>query len=376
MKLTKNIYIRLSLLFCGVFTLLLGGCSAESPLLPEDVALTFQLSLPGSLEVTTRAEPDKKLDEIIINNVWVVQYNANTGADDGTFIMAKMFANDAIGYRENNQTIKVTTSEFSNYQSRFYIIVNAGDTFLDAFKQETTSDRSESALQKLTMNITAGATDEPTLLTCGPLEYKPDKSQVVLVAPLQRAFARIKIAWKKTTDFEGKITMDEVKVMNLPEYMALYSRGGGSLATNYPETADINTDFTTIGTTALKEGEGRIFYMGENLRGTGTGSSFSDKGLEAKGPGGTLAGCTCLVLVGNYEYPNLTTDNPGKVKVEYRIYLGGNLMKDYNIQRGYEYQLTVNISGINSADVRVTITDGAVVVFDKVETITKEVDFR
>lgn len=375
MKLIMNIYIRLSLLFCGVFTLLLGGCSAESPLLPENVALTFQLSLPGSLDVTTRAAADKKLDGIIIRNVWVVQYNAGTGADNGVFIMAKMFTGDAIGTPADNQTIKVTTSEFTNYQSRFYIIVNAGETFLDTFKQETTSDRSESALQKLTMNITAGTMDEPTPLTCGPLNYKPDKSQVVLVAPLQRAFARIGISWSKTEDFKGEITIDEVKVMNLPTYMALYSRGGGSLTTNYPDKADINTGFTTIGTGGLGDSE-RIFYMGENLRGTGTGSSFSEKGLEAKGPGGTLAGCTCLVLVGSYQYPDLTTSTPGKVKVEYRIYLGGNLMKDYNIQRGYEYKLTVNISGINSADVRVTITDGAVVVFDKVETITKEVDFR
>lgn len=51
-------------------------------------------------------------------------------------------------------------------------------------------------------------------------------------------------------------------------------------------------------------------------------------------------------------------------------------MNDYNVQRGYEYNLNVQISGANSGDVRVTITNGNVVVFDEVETINKKVDFR
>ena len=62
--------------------------------------------------------------------------------------------------------------------------------------------------------------------------------------------------------------------------------------------------------------------------------------------------------------------------MEYCIYLGGNLMNDNNVQRGYEYNLNVQISGANSGDVRVTITNGNVVVFDEVETINKKVDFR
>ncbi|MCS2529313.1 hypothetical protein NXV85_17400 [Bacteroides fragilis] len=44
-------------------------------------------------------------------------------------------------------------------------------------------------------------------------------------------------------------------------------------------------------------------------------------------------------------------------------------MTDYNIRRDYLYNLTVNISGANSADVRVMITDGNVVMFDAVEVL-------
>lgn len=50
-------------------------------------------------------------------------------------------------------------------------------------------------------------------------------------------------------------------------------------------------------------------------------------------------------------------------------------MNDYNIQRGMFYDMTLYINGANSADVRVTITDGNVIVFDKVVEITNTVEF-
>ena len=92
--------------------------------------------------------------------------------------------------------------------------------------------------------------------------------------------------------------------------------------------------------------------------------------MAGKGPGdgGSLDGCTRLVLEAAYTYPGAINS----IAVEYCIYLGGNLMNDYNVQRGYEYNLNVQISGANSGDVRVTITNGNVVVFDEVETINKK----
>ena len=134
--------------------------------------------------------------------------------------------------------------------------------------------------------------------------------------------------------------------------------------------------------------------MPENLRGVGCGKSFQEKNLNAYGPktdgkaptlgsdgkpetGGDLSKCTYIDLVGSYWYSYSsaapTATNP--ISVRYRLYLGGNLVNDYNVRRGYHYTITVQISGANSGDVRVTITNGNVVVFDKVETIDKVVDF-
>ncbi|WP_300703952.1 DUF4906 domain-containing protein [Bacteroides sp.] len=371
MKQTRYICKWLFLFCLGMISVVWSGCAEEITIPEEEGMITFQLSLPPALDITTRGGA---LDYITISDVWVLQYNENTGA----FIMGNNFSGDAIGNTETNQTIKVTTSNFSNVKSNFYIIVNAGTGFLTDFIKATTADRSEAALKKKTVNLNLGETVQPSLLTCGPLKYSPDATgKVVLVAPLQHPCARIAVQWNKTADFKGSIEIDSVKVKNLPQKMALYSRGGGKLSDTYPVLSEIATGFVVIRNSSLDFGTPCFFYMPENLRGTGTATSFPEKGLEEKGPNGTLAGCTCVVLTGNYKYPKTSTEQyPGIVKVEYRIYLGGNLLKDYNIQRGYEYKLAVNISGVNSGDIRVTITDGAVVVFDDVETIKKEVEFK
>ena len=50
-------------------------------------------------------------------------------------------------------------------------------------------------------------------------------------------------------------------------------------------------------------------------------------------------------------------------------------MTDYNIYQDYHYKLTANIAGPNSADLRVTITNGNVAVFDDVDNVENTVNF-
>lgn len=367
-----NIGLWICLLWGVSSVCFLSACVDDEPVREEE-GIVFRLSLPGRIDVDTRTPT---LSNITIYDVWVVQYNAS----NENFLFAKNFsgmasAGGAIGEPENNGSIiNVTTSEFSDIKSRFYIIVNAGTDFLTSFSG------TETDLKQKTKDITPGVADEPTLLTTGPLEYTPaasgsDKGKVVIVAPLQRTFARVILKWGKTSDFKGTISVTGVKAYSLPTKMALYTRGGGVLSTKYPALSEVSssTAAINIGSGELALGSSRTFYMGENLRGTGTATSFAEKNLVGKGPGdnGSLDGCTRLVLEAAYTYPGAIDS----IAVEYCIYLGGNLMNDYNVQRGYEYNLNVQISGANSGDVRVTITNGNVVVFDEVDTINKNVDF-
>lgn len=364
---------------------LLCGCDNSIPKDKDTDKFVIQLKMPPALEVVTKANGNK-LDGITIADVWVVQFKK----DDGTLLHMSNYV--SIGDAQTNQTIEVKTDGFSNIESYFYVIVNAGAGKLSSFNG-TAAD-----LKEIAMQITVGTSDEPNLLSAGPILYTPktDKGSgtseettvetqaetteppldtdqsigAVIVAPLQRTFAQISVQWKQLNPDKGTVAITKVEAVNLPDTPAFFSRGGSEdLSATYP--SDVPADVIEIGTGKLLANTPRTFHMAENLRGMGTGTTFAEKNQKEKGPNGSLDKCTYILLSGTYTYAG--AKDP--IGVQYKIYLGGNLKNDYNIQRGNLYTLTVSISGANSADLRVSITDGNVAIFDEVETITNEITF-
>lgn len=359
---------------CLVSGWLFTACDASLPV-ADDAShdeLIIRLALPAPLEVTTKA--DGMFNDLTINDVWVLQYAKETDA----LLKAGKYSGNNIG-AENKGVIAVKTSGFMGVDSYFYVIANGGDDFLalnDTLiggKTPITVADLKQKTKKFGDNYVAAptfATADSIVLTSADIKDKDGKA--ILVAPLQRAFARVNVKWNKTSPFSGNLTITDVKVCNVPKVMAAYARGGGAISDKYPEINPDNIkDAITIG--SLGAGSTQTFYMPENLRGMGTGRTLAEKNMPEKGPGGNLDGCTFILMSGEYKYND---SHPNPIKVQYKIYLGGNLTNDYNIQRGYSYDLNVNISGANSADVRVTITDGRVVVFDDVVVMeTVNVDF-
>lgn len=353
----------------------------------EPDGFVIRLSLPPALTVdATRAATPPVLSGIMINNAWVVQFKP-----DGTLLHAACFTSDVMEIIKAGFTIKVTTSGFSNLNSRFRVIVNAGTDFLSGFSGN------ESTLLGKTAGFVVAAS-ENGILVSDAIEFTPesgglnDKIQAVVVAPLNRTYAKVDVAWTDAVASPASITIDSINAHNIPLQAALYTRGNTS-AKVYPAAAAEN--FKTETYVVAYSGNGTVtnsyysFYMPENLRGRGCGTSFEHKNDPAYGPksdgtpptlgangkpegGGSLDYCMYIDIVGKYRY----NASASPITVRYRVYLGDNLIENYNVQRGYYYILNVKISGANSADVRVTITDGNVVVFDKVETIDKTVDFR
>lgn len=356
---------------CLVSVWLFTACDASLPV-TDDAShdeLIIQLALPDPLEVTTKAEGDM-FDELTINDVWVLQYAKETNV----LLKAGKYSGKNIG-SESQGVIRVKTSGFMGVDSYFYVIANGGGSFLaqsDTLVGDGKTPITVADLKKKTKEL-SNYTAPPTFATADSIvltsaDIEDNDGRAILVAPLQRAFARVNVKWGTTTDtFKGELVIKEVKVCNVPKVMAAYVRGGGAISDKYPEINSTNIrDEISITTGDLTAGSTQKFYMPENLRGMGTGRTLAEKNMPAKGPGGSLGGCTFILMSGEYQYllPNGSLSSP--IKVQYKIYLGGNLTNDYNIQRGYSYELTVNISGANSADVRVTITDGGVVVFDDV----------
>lgn len=355
----------------------------------DKMGLMLGLSIPASLEIiTTRANTT-----IAINDVWVVQYIAATSEGTSGQMFIHNYSGTAIATDADATTglIGVTTgnTDFRNTDSRFYIIVNAGQehsglkALKEAITDESTGTTSKTPidLTSLLVDITTEATAEPELLTVGPIEFKERTEggsganmSAAIVAHLQRAYAKVSVCYKvNPVDYpDGTFTATSVKVNNLPLQMAFYERAGAEngaypiLSTGTMKNIEFSGDLVPA------VGSDLVFYIAENLRGLGIATTAQGKNQGTNGPLAaadnvrSLEGCTSVTLSGKYKYGSSYT---GEIGVEYRFFLGGNLVNNYNVERGKAYKLDITIGGVNSADVRVTVTDGNVSVFDHVTVI-------
>ena len=383
-----------------------GGMEMQSADLPARFVL--ELSSPFTLN-TRGARTAPVLSGIPFNDVWVLQFNS-----DGTDLLAAKNYSDsdiqADGSSSNHLVIVPTgngmDAYFVNDNSRFYILVNAGEDFLGKLTSSVTDPKdalttaglnTESSIKSLLQSVPAAITTDPGLLIDGPVTFQKNVSggntSIAVRFSLSRAYSRIDLKYKNTKPDDGKFTPTEAVVVNLPTHLSLFPREGAASG-NYPAVGDATADgnrVTAQGTetplsadfTGWGESTALTFYMGENLRGTGSATTYAGKNVATNGPGATLDGCTYLILRGTYYYRigyNTDTTTPiystDGISIEYKIYLGDNLTTDYNIRRNTLYDVLINIAGANSADARVTITDGNVIVFDDSETIENKVDFN
>lgn len=385
-----------------------GGMEMQSADLPARFVL--ELSSPFTLN-TRGARTAPVLSDIPFNDVWVLQFNSG-----GTNLLAAKNYSDsdiqAAGGSTGNYLVIVPTGDgmnayFVNENSRFYILVNAGDNFLGKLNAPVSDPKdaltgaglnTENSIKTLLQSVPAAIATDPGLLIDGPVTFsKADatvgNATIAVRFSLARTYSRIDLKYKNTKPDDGKFTPTEAVVVNLPTHLSLFPREGAASG-NYPAVGDATADgnrVTAQGTetplsadfTGWGESTALTFYMGENLRGTGSATTYAGKNVATNGPGATLDGCTYLILRGTYYYrigynagtttPIYSTDG---ISIEYKIYLGGNLTTDYNIRRNTLYDVLINIAGANSADARVTITDGNVIVFDDSETIENKVDFN
>lgn len=360
------------------------GCSKNDEIEKSNDGFSFLISPPLSLEVIDTKAGPIKLGEITISNVWILQFSdENKNILKGKYILDSNI--EQIPNKEN-LLIQLNTADagFSDVASRFYIIANGGSSLFtsDEVKAEGGGTLTEAVMKSKTLEFNLPEnggllTTQPTLLTSGPIEYTPGTDKkIVVVSRMFRAFSKVSV----TVNFKGKGVLNSPKISigNIPTKMALFEAGGQNTSYYPVSDSDIDTSERSFSGFSWSNTTGEmIFYMPENLRGSGLGKNQQDKGVEKNGPtvvkgARTLKNCTYLTVEGDYKYD---ATHSGSIKVKYRFYLGGNFIDDYNIYRDYWYKLTINITGANSADLRVTITDGNVAVFDEVQTITNEVDF-
>lgn len=373
-------YIAVTLL-PACFIALLAGCGAEdmpthTPGTADKIPLEILLKQPDGLTVEangSRANTSATLEGITISDVWVVQFNTATNA-----CLACKYYSSGISNIDNYKAQVTTGKDFSNVVSNFYIIVNAGVSFLTTDDTNITEDNLKKKAVKTadSSGPIFDTSNAPLQLVAGPVKFNPALDagtgttenaseskgvQAILLAPLERPYAKLEI--KYTSSGKGTFTPTSLKIKNLPRSLYV-CKGEGT----YPETGDISDAEQTIWSSGSTwdATTPQTCYIGENLRGSGTATIAKEKGLAAKGPGGNLTGCTYITLTGTYKYAN---DHNAGITVAYTIYLGGDLISDYNLQRNNLYAITLHIGGANSADIRVAVTNGNVGYYEEVKEV-------
>lgn len=393
-----------------MLALLLGGlwltaCESDRIDIPEEntSGFRFMLSLPDEMTVETKADGEGDAgsvslgssDPVEIKDAWILQYKT-----DNTLFYEYLSS----GFTKKTGVVELTTKKtFLQENSRFYIIINGGeglfpDTYYTGEGANKVLSITEDNLKAITVSMLDASskpqmTSYPDLLTAGPINYTPPAttetgSKVVFVSSLTRPYAKFSLQVDLVPPTSSSTTpsfdISDVIVSNVPKSMALYAKGGAASG-NYPDQSSIYVDLTSsspdisLSSITVPTTSPLSFYMAENHRGIGSATSAKDKNIASNGPGGSLVGCTSLTLKGTYRYDGTKKADDTYVQdgitVEYKFYLGDNMINDYNIQRNYHYNISIKIAGPNSADYRVKITNGNVAVFDDVTTITNTVTF-
>ena len=372
---------------------LLCACGQEEPLPvsgPGYLKLQLMLQLPQQVSILTRATDTGITDgndgtSYTITDVRVFQitatamtmkYYAETGGD---FI--PVTGGDPWAKVESDMlTVYTNDDDFTDTDCSFYIVVNAGSTF------PTVSSLND--LQQVALDLATPAdiaTIEPVFFSCGPVSYKKESGSTA--KPIQFIAKLTRMHAKLTVDYTTQpgVTINEVKIENVPQQLFPLPNKTADYRT--PTQSDKLYQSLTL-TPAIHPTKADTYtfstFLPENIRGSGIATLEPEKNKATCGPvtvpGASpekrnVTNCTCIVLTGTYDYyPDDNTSIP--INVEYRFYPGADMIRSYNIERGKHYQMDINLLGANSADARVTITDGNVfTILDPDDTKGDKIEF-
>ena len=306
-----------------------------------DAAISLNVKQQFSDLVRTRA-----FDELSISNLYILVYNGN---------------GSLIGYKYlSSYTSSIQMDVRSGTNCTIYAIANLGSTPI--FNAQIAN--TESALnammcgpvttlngvianERLTMS---GSIKGITLLGKGNTNYV----NLVGTITISRLVAKNTFT---VTAIPG-INITGYSIKNLPKYGYLVARpnanesSAGDIAVGNDARVSDRFDVSTTLTSSISN---LTFYMFENRRGgrfavngsTGTLSDQKEKGMYAPGY------ATYLEV---YATGTLTsTDVRARfISATYRIYLGADNSKNYNVKRNGSYKYNVNIYGATDIDTRVT----------------------
>ena len=130
--------------------------------------------------------------------------------------------------------------------------------------------------------------------------------KLVVLSRMYRAFAKVTVTVNSSVA-SGNFKLIDTKpviMSNVPKVTRLYDDDSTYPTISSPLSTNFYTEEIPVSGITLGEKEG-VFYMAENIRGTGLATTAQEKNKKDMGPGagGSLEGCTYLLVRGQYQYP-------------------------------------------------------------------------
>lgn len=326
----------------------LTGCSKDPlPVLGESPdgkqGLTLALVPQFAVEVDVKSSDPGYYNNIY--NLWIIQLNETGTArlSDPIYLLNEEL--ETIGFT-NNGSGRILVEELKPVPSRIYAIANTNDGHLYS---NVTSETDILSVQGT--GFTQRNFPKTGFPMSGSVQLTSATNEVTI--PLYRAVAKVNFSWTCTLPSGESFVPARLHLRQVPStlnYFRDYENLPDPATDPYPAVGSdpVMVDWVDLNITDKDPYTENTYswYLPENARGTGTAAVPAEK-CFLTAPRGQENYCTEVIICGTY---GTTVFNK---KVSYHFYLGGDNTKDYNLLRNREYNISVTITGVNDADMRV-----------------------
>lgn len=334
------------LLVMGVF----GSCSKD-PLEsdtetggPKDgtVRMTFDFTQDFMQSITVKA--DGAVDENLITDICVLQFNSS-----GQEVQPPKFIS-TINTAGDDYRISV---DLKAVQGQVWFIANTrGSAFTGSY--------SLTSMQTVFYEIASESdlTPKGIIPMQGVWKGTPGSSGIPEKVGLKRSLCKVTLNLSGQLPAGDIFKLQSVAVRQVPTVL-YYARDDDRVA-QYPypvldafatKTIDFSQSVDITYDQNASAEQSFSWLLPENARGIGTAAEPTKKTGDTA-PAGQSNYATYIELTGNY-----TPAGKAKAQVHYRIYLGADNVKDYNLLRGRAYTVNTVIRGVNTADSRLDYRD-------------------
>lgn len=353
--------------------LLLTGCNQEMEISPEaQNRNNLQIKLTPDFAREVEVKSVDGIDENTIYNVWVIQLKGDdvlTDTDGNR--LATNFSGENLVAGEAYSKIINTTIDIT--ADKVYFIANTPQSV--SFSDVKTKTDIEARF----MNVTAESSlaGENGIVMSGAWKAGGDKA-ITEGVDMHRAIAKVSLTIQANLyNSDESFALTSVRVMRVPVKLQYFRDPDEYIITDnskaYPTlTQDtfihydeqsannmqplwVDENLSWMPATGIqgKELTSEVtenfwWYLPENARGKGTGTTQEEKDGKHAPDGQNGEYCTYILVKGYYKHYNGLVS-----EANYKIYLGENNTDDYNIIRNTHYQVTATIKSASAVDTRI-----------------------